>query len=130
MTGSVKEEVLTRFGELGLRIEGGTVRIDPGLLRRQEFLGASASFRYVDVDGAWQSVDVPEQGLAFTWCQVPVVYILDDGADAAITLTRNGDSSRVDGLSLPANASRALFGRTGEIRQIIVHLPSNLLFDG
>jgi hypothetical protein len=130
MTGSVKEEVLTRFGELGLRVADGAIRVDPGLLRRREFLGAPGRFCYVDVDGKWQTLDVPDQGLAFTWCQVPVVYVLEDGADAAITLARNDGSSRADGLSLSADVSRALFGRTGEIRQIIVHLPPNLLFDG
>jgi hypothetical protein len=32
MTGQVKEEILTRWGELGLRFEGGQVRFDPVLL--------------------------------------------------------------------------------------------------
>jgi hypothetical protein len=29
MTGQVKEEILTRWGELGLRVQGGRVRFDP-----------------------------------------------------------------------------------------------------
>ena len=37
MTGQVKEEVLSRFGELGLRVAGGEVRFDPRLLRAREF---------------------------------------------------------------------------------------------
>jgi hypothetical protein len=32
MTGQVKEEILTRWGELGLRFEGGLIRFDPVLL--------------------------------------------------------------------------------------------------
>jgi hypothetical protein len=32
MTGQVKEEILTRWGELGLRFEAGQIRFDPVLL--------------------------------------------------------------------------------------------------
>ena len=38
MTGQVKEEVLTRFGELGLRVVGGCLRLSPGLLPRDNDL--------------------------------------------------------------------------------------------
>lgn len=36
MTGQVKEEILTRWGELGLRFEAGLIRFDPVLLDRHE----------------------------------------------------------------------------------------------
>jgi hypothetical protein len=36
MTGQVKEEILTRWGELGLRFEAGRIRIDPVLLDAAE----------------------------------------------------------------------------------------------
>lgn len=36
MTGQVKEEILTRWGELGLRFEGGQIRFDPVLLEAGE----------------------------------------------------------------------------------------------
>ena len=36
MTGQVKEEILTRWGELGLRFEDGTIRFDPVLLDLDE----------------------------------------------------------------------------------------------
>ncbi len=51
MTGQVKEEILTRWGELGLRFDGGMVRIDPVLLDPHE----------VPLDGA----------LCFTLARVP-----------------------------------------------------------
>jgi hypothetical protein len=54
MTGQVKEEILTRWGELGLRVAGGRVRFDPVLL---------------------DEVELPESGaLTFTWAQVPYAY--------------------------------------------------------
>ena len=38
MTGQVKEEILTRFGELGVTVRDGLVGFRPRLLRRAEFL--------------------------------------------------------------------------------------------
>jgi hypothetical protein len=54
MTGQVKEEILTRWGELGLRVQGGRVRFDPVLLDANE----------IPADGA----------LSFTWARVPYRY--------------------------------------------------------
>ena len=51
MTGQVKEEILTRWGELGLRMRDGRVHFDPVLLDEAE----------VPSDGA----------LTFTWARVP-----------------------------------------------------------
>ncbi len=51
MTGQVKEEILTRWGELGLRVRAGLVEFQPVLLDEHE----------VPPDGA----------LSFTWRQVP-----------------------------------------------------------
>lgn len=42
MTGQVKEEILTRWGELGVRFEGGRVRFDPVLLDRREIPAGGA----------------------------------------------------------------------------------------
>jgi hypothetical protein len=54
MTGQVKEEILTRWGELGLRVRRGRVHFDPVLLDEAE---------------------VPEGGaLTFTWARVPYTY--------------------------------------------------------
>jgi len=50
MTGQVKEEVLTRWGELGLRVQAGLVRFDPILLDPEEVpAGGALSFTYARV---------------------------------------------------------------------------------
>jgi hypothetical protein len=54
MTGQVKEEILTRWGELGLRVRDGHVCFDPVLLDASE----------LPHDGA----------LTFTWARVPYTY--------------------------------------------------------
>jgi hypothetical protein len=46
MTGQVKEEILTRLGELGVRVADGAVRFRPLLLREGEFLDRPAEYAY------------------------------------------------------------------------------------
>ncbi len=129
MTGQVKEEVLSRFAELGVQVAGGTVTFEPRLLRALEFVAQPEAFRYLDVDGQWQELEVPASGLAFTWCQVPIIYRLDDAAEPGITITRNdGSRQSVPGLALSAEDSTEIFQRSGNIRQLEMVLGSSLLF--
>ena len=74
MTGQVKEEIITRWGELGLRIREGQLQVNPQLLRVQEFTQSDSEFRYFDVAGNSQRLPLATGSLAFTWCQVPFVY--------------------------------------------------------
>jgi hypothetical protein len=128
MTGQVKEEVLTRFGELGVRVAGGEVRFETRLLRACEFSSATRPFRFLDVHGKWQELTVPESGLAFTWCQVPIVYRLRGEGLPVLTLTlQDGSTRTLPQPSLPAELSSELFRRSGRIRQISVDLPQEAL---
>ncbi len=62
MTGQVKEEILTRFAELGVRVHDGAVRFDPCLLRACEFIDEPQPFRFLDVDGDWQELTGTGEG--------------------------------------------------------------------
>jgi hypothetical protein len=129
MTGQVKEEVLSRFGELGLVIRDGAIRFEPRLLREREFGADAQAFRFLDVEDRWQELRVPARGLAFTWCQVPVVYRLVDGGVPAMTvLHQDGSSQSLAALSLPADLSAEIFRRSGRIRRLSLDLPRELLF--
>jgi hypothetical protein len=129
MTGQVKEDVLCRFGELGVRVSKGEVRFQPDLLRACEFTSSSRDFKYLDVDGAWQVLAVPEAGLAFTWCQVPVIYKLDDDAKPALGITwDDGREEQLFQLALLAEASGELFQRSGRIRKLEVTFRADMLF--
>ena len=129
MTGQVKEEVLSRFGELGIRVADGAVCFQPRLLRAREFVREPRQFRFLDVDGNWQEIDVPAAGLAFTWCQVPLIYELSDEADASLTITwDDGAKQTLTELALSPEMSAELFRRSGRVRQINVKVQANLLF--
>ena len=130
MTGQVKEEILTRLGELGIRVAEGRVHFEPSLLRPQEFRDAPGRLRYLDVDGEWEEVPVPAGGLAFTWCQVPFVYRLDGGAAPGLTVSyRDGDEGRLDAVALSGEDSASLFRRDGRLRKVVVTLHRNHLFN-
>jgi hypothetical protein len=128
MTGQVKEEVLTRFGELGIRVQDGTVRIDPGLLCTREFLSTPRSFRFLDFQQQWQVVVVPADGLAFTWCQVPFIYSLGESGETGVSVEwSDGERQTLTSLELPVSLASELFCRSGNIRQIEVVLNERLL---
>ena len=130
MTGQVKEEVLTRFGELGIRIKSGALCFDTRLLRAQELATREAKFRYLDVDGNWQQLSVPAGGLAFTWCQVPIVYTLGNGSGDRVTLTLDdGTRTAVLDNGIDADLSATIFQRAGRVRRIDVRLEKESLLE-
>ena len=130
MTGQVKEEIITRFTELGLRVNAGQLSFDPALLRAAEFTLQPQIFRYLDIAGDWQNIDLPAFSLAFTWCQVPIVYHLASSEEADLTTTlHNGDVQQWPGMTLASDMAAHLFQRDGVIRRIDLTLGPHLLFN-
>ncbi|NNK63841.1 MAG: hypothetical protein HKO98_11625 [Gemmatimonadetes bacterium] len=125
MTGQVKEEILTRLGELGLWVSEGQVRFDPVLLRGGEFLETAETFRYFDVAGREATIALEPGSLAFTYCQVPVVYRLSDERKIDLHLA-DGSTRTVEGWALDRESSAELFRRTGAIVRIEVSLRPGL----
>ena len=129
MTGQVKEEVLTRFAELGICVQDGCVSIRPALLRTREFADEERPFWYLDVNNSWQDIGLPGSSLAFTWCQVPFVYILNAAGEESLTIEFNdGTSASFPDLALPADISESLFMRDGKVRKISVSISAERLF--
>jgi hypothetical protein len=129
MTGQVKEEIVTRFGELGVRVADGVAYFQPSLLRAREFLAEPGIFGFVDLDGTWQERQLPPGQLAFTWCQVPVTYAIDSASDPSLTVTRaDGTTEVLSGFALSREASSEVFRRSGVVRAITLRLNASLLF--
>ena len=103
MTGQVKEEVITRWGELGMEINKGKLKINPALLLKKEF-GA---------DGK----------LSFTRFGTPFEYKLG-GAQVKISVDSNDF-----GESLSESLSRDLFERKGKVKRVEVEIPESAIFD-
>lgn len=119
MTGLVKEEILTRWGELGVRLQRGVLCFTPTLLREDEYLKQALPFDYVTVTGEQQRARLPAGSVAFTICQVPVIY--QRGDDASIELVySDGRTSTVSGSCLDTAATQSILNRDGRIAQLRV----------
>ncbi len=125
MTGQVKEEVLTRRGELGVFVNNGSLRFQPTLLRRREFTQEPGEFEYFDVNGQKQSIALPEGSLAFTLCQVPVVCELTDGPMRFEAVLDGTEQTASDASELGAELSAEVFGRTGKVTRLNLSVPEN-----
>ena len=119
LTGQVKEDIICRWGELGIRISNGILSINPELLRKSEFCQKREPFSWYDIDGTQQSFQLSAGSLAFTYCQVLFVYHL---SETPLLKIRGKDSAERPDLTLSYEESSALFGRTGAITRIDVHL--------
>jgi hypothetical protein len=121
LTGQVKEDFLCRFGELGVFVEQGRIQFSPCLLDHDEFLKERTEFDYFDVHGQKRRLRLNAGELAFTYCQVPVIY-RHARADS-LTLFLADRSKRLEAqLQLDARTSRSILDRTGKIERIEVGL--------
>jgi hypothetical protein len=121
MTGQVKEELIARRGELGVKVENGCIAFRPSLLRATEFLEQDSALECVEFDGSSRVLALPARTLAFTVCQVPVVYHL--GGEPGVRLTgRDGAVRELPGLRLDLVTSQSLFTRAGTVARIDVQL--------
>ncbi|MFK7969684.1 MAG: hypothetical protein AB8F95_04915 [Bacteroidia bacterium] len=121
MTGQVKEDIISRYGELGVFVEAGKLYFQPGILRKIEFLNEETSFEYIDATEQAQELELGKGSLCFTYCQVPIVYTRSD-RDALSVVLKDGTSKEFSALSLDVETSKLVFERTGDIIQINVHV--------
>jgi hypothetical protein len=119
MTGQVKEEILTRLGELGVTITRGELHFSPTLLRPDEFLRGPDQFSYITVQGAQRTVSLPADSLAFTICQTPIIYTRSEAAAIEVTYA-GGRRETIAGTRLDITTSRHIFDRNGQIQRVHV----------
>lgn len=122
MTGQVKEEILTRWGELGIAIEDGQLRFAPRLLHQAEFFSSAQHFLYLDVQNREQSWELAAHSLGFTYCQLPISYQLAD-APSLLVERADGTQETIRGHALTPADSVSVFMRSGKISRLTVHIP-------
>ncbi|MBT5902175.1 MAG: hypothetical protein HOH58_08725 [Opitutaceae bacterium] len=130
MTGQVKEEILTRLGELGVQFSDGQVALNPTFLRAAEFNASATDFDYVDLAGNAQTLSLPENALAFTLTGVPIVYQRVKGASEHVVY-RGKDldiATTQTGTNLNTETSNALLQRINKIHHIVVKLGDEFSF--
>jgi len=119
MTGQVKEDVISRMRELGVMVEGGKVRFDTSLLNYDELHDCDGQFTFIAVSGKSETIDLTANQLAFTFCQVPVIYMMAECNETEV-LFYDGRVLRVEGTALDHQCSNMIFNRSGEIKQLNV----------
>jgi hypothetical protein len=126
MTGQVKEDILTRLGELGVVMIEGKLLFKPTLLHKSEFLTQDTEATFIQVDGTKKSMTLVKDSLAFTVCQVPVVYKIATTNEIDL-IYNNGVKETLKTLELNKEQSAKIFNRTTEISNVIVRLKEEYL---
>ncbi|WP_299064035.1 hypothetical protein [uncultured Polaribacter sp.] len=119
MTGQVKEDVLSRIGELGVFVKNGQIIFNPRLLRASEFVTSTKNFKYTNINKEDTSIVIEKDSLCFTYCQVPIIYTnaKEEGIKVFFTDDKVEEFSN---LSLDNKVSKMMFKRTGDIDRIEV----------
>jgi hypothetical protein len=121
MTGQVKEDIITRFGELGVRINNGEISFQPILLKKEEFLSSPRKFEFYNIRGELKAIDLQKDSLAFTFCQVPVVYSISKQNKICI-FHSNGKQQEIKGATIKRELSSQIFERNPDIKKITVEV--------
>ncbi len=119
MTGQVKEEILIRFGELGVEVRNGMLGLHPTLLDPSEFSTEESTFRYRDIAGTGRDLRLAPGSIAFTYCQVPIIFRSGDAPRIQVARA-DGLDEEIPGTRLPEKISRAIFSRTGLVTGLTV----------
>jgi hypothetical protein len=125
MTGQVKEECITRISELGVVVDNGQLSFIPVLLRSSEFLSENNSFEYIDINSQKHMIELPAGSLAFTFCQVPIVYQKASKQSVEVVYS-DGKTINLKGHTLDNEVSQHIFTRDGIIKQLNVQIDTVL----
>jgi hypothetical protein len=121
MTGQVKEDILSRFGELGVYVKQGLLQFNPILLRKEEFLKKPEVFKYPNVKNQEEVIELEKNSLCFTYCQIPIIYQISTKNGLEVIFSDQTIKS-FDNLCLDARTSKQVFERSGTINRINVFL--------
>lgn len=121
LTGQVKEDVISRLGELGIRIRNGEIIFDISLINRDEILEVDSEFEFYALNGELCKLNLNKGQLALTFCQVPIIYKKSNNDKIIISYNNNKDVI-INGNIVNLEISNQVFKRTGDIKQIEVLL--------
>lgn len=121
MTGQVKEDLLSHFGELGIVVKDGQLQFKPDLLRKEEFLTEEKTIEYFDVKSNASSLKLPENSLFFTKCEIPVIYEISEIESVEI-FNEQCEAKIENSLTINQEDSANIFKRNGKISLIKVKI--------
>ena len=126
MTGQVKEDILIRWNELGVLINESSIQFQPQTLKRTEFLNTQEPFSFTSIEGKKETILVEEDQLAFTYCQVPIIYRVAESN--GVTIHHNNDKMvEQQSNQLSSSQTQSIFSRSGDITRIEVNITKEQL---
>ncbi len=129
MTGQVKEDILCRWGELGIEIKNNTIHFNPFFLQKNEFISVAKNFIFYNINGEKSSIAIPENSLAFTYCQVPIIYTLSENENTLTITFDNETTYKENSHILSHEHSTMIFNRSGKIKSILVTFSKDFFND-
>ncbi|WP_228780059.1 hypothetical protein [Aquiflexum lacus] len=122
MTGQVKEDILSRWAELGVKVKDGMIHFQPTFLNENEWLKKPDTFNYISLQGKEESLELKAGELAFTYCQVPIKYFRSESKEIKVYFSGDRGLELIKGFTLSKELSASIFSRSQEVRLVEVRL--------
>jgi hypothetical protein len=96
------------------------------MLRKEEFLTEPKTFNYVTINNEPAQIQLAKGELAFTYCQVPIIYQISTDNEVEIVHT-DASIIKFNTLALDRELSDRIFKRFGLVEKISVKINKDLL---
>jgi hypothetical protein len=108
--------------------EDGKIKINPSLLRKEEFLQKEEIFPYLDKNDVAQKISLKEGSFAITYCQISFIFQLSY-QNNIIVYKSNGDKIVFENLGIDEQISQSIFNYGSDVIKVEVFFDRNS-FDG
>jgi hypothetical protein len=121
MTGQVKEDILSRWFELGVEVKDGRIGFYPEKINPSEFIHHfNADSQSLFERHFKLALPGSRACLAFSFCHIPVMYQKND--QSKVVLQLKGDKTlEIKGHEIDERWTAAIFSRSDEVLRIDVH---------
>ncbi|HPR62523.1 MAG TPA: hypothetical protein PLF35_16315, partial [Prolixibacteraceae bacterium] len=121
MTGQVKEDILSRLMELGLSVHDGLITFEPSKVSSTEWINDTLILEQSAYTDTF-NIECPHNApfIAFSFCNVPVLYVKSEKSGITIT-THSNESISIECNQLNERWSESILKRKKEIKVIKVH---------
>ncbi|MDB4338790.1 hypothetical protein OAA19_01645 [Rubripirellula sp.] len=117
MTGQVKEDILSRFQEVGIHLQDGCIHFRMQLFDKSELTTETTTFKYCATNGSFETLPIAQQSFAFTLCQVPFIYHAEKDDTITVNFT-DGSNRSIPGTVIDREICQRIYSRSGEIESI------------
>ena len=98
---------------------------DTSLLQKSEFLSNKKVFSYFDISKEKCLIEISQDQLAYTFCQVPIVYTLSQLSSSVTLFLKDDTKVTMKGNTIDKKNSKYIFDRAGMIKKIEYSINNN-----